>query len=204
MPNHAVDHRLWVHDLSSLQQGLPRPGASAAARQHPQGGCYQPVGRLAGLHGELPLPASASQVMSTWARPLQLAQLELEAGPGPSLLGQRARQWAQHRWSYTHRLPCHFNLIKKGCRCGSVPLQTVAATSVTFPIRTLQHFDLFRKYLHMGTGNRRSSIWDYCWMQCDTDLHICSEMNTTPLCSAELNIMCQSFIQDSFNNAIEY
>lgn len=41
-------------------------------------------------------------------------------------------------------------------------------------------------------------------MQCDTDLHTCSEMNTTPLCSAELNSMCQSFIKGSFNNAEEY
>lgn len=81
-----------VRDPSSLQQGLPRPGASTAARQHLQGGCYQPVGRLAGLHRELPLPASVSQVMSTWARSLQLAQLEPEAGQGPSLLGQRVRQ----------------------------------------------------------------------------------------------------------------
>lgn len=81
-----------VHDLSSLQQGLPRPSTSAAARQHPQGGCYQPMGQLAGLHGELPLPASVSQVMNTWAWSLQLAQLEPEAGPGPSLLGQCARQ----------------------------------------------------------------------------------------------------------------
>lgn len=50
MHSHAVDHRLWVYDLSSLQQRLPHPHASASAHQHPRGGCYQPLDQLADLH----------------------------------------------------------------------------------------------------------------------------------------------------------
>lgn len=46
----------------------------ASAHQHPHGGCYQPLDQLA----DLPVGALSSQEMSSWAQPLQWAQLKLE------------------------------------------------------------------------------------------------------------------------------